>query len=88
MKLESIEERKRKRKKEAVYGLLGFTVLQVICAAAFGSLCFIPELPMWLFALFFALAVLCLALVIPVMFLLRVRFKEIEGGELDAAAQY
>lgn len=88
MKLESIEERKRKRKKEAIYGVLGFAALQVICAASFGSLCFIPELPIWLFVCFLALTIFCLVLILPVLYLLRVRFKEIEGGELDAAAQY
>lgn len=88
MKPESIKERKTKRKREAVYGLLGFTLLQVVCAVSFGSLCFIPDLPVWLFVCFFALAVLCLVLILPVVHLLRVRFKEIEGGELDAAAEY
>ncbi len=71
-----------------MYGLLGFAVMQVICAASFGCLCFIPELPVWLLMCFLVLVVLCLVLILPVLFLLRVRFKEIEGGELDAAAQY
>lgn len=88
MKLESIELRKTKRKREAVYGLLGFTLLQMICAASFGSLCFIPDLPIWLFSCFLGLAILCFVLIVPVLYLLRVRFKEIEGGELDAAAEY
>lgn len=88
MKLESIEIRKKQRKKEAVYGLLGFAVLQVVCAASFGSLCFIPDIPTWLLVFFLTLVGLCLGLILPVFYLLKVRFKEIEGGELDAAAQY
>lgn len=88
MKLENIEIRKKQRRKEAVYGLLGFTALQVVCAASFGSLCFIPDIPTWLLVVFLTLTVLCLGLVLPVLYLLKVRFKEIEGGELDVAAQY
>ena len=34
------------------------------------------------------LAILCLALIIPALFVLKSRFKEIEGGEFDAAGKY
>ena len=88
MKRESIEEKKAKRKKESVYGVLCFAGLQVVCAAAFGSLCFIPDVPRGVFWCFLVLAVLCLLLIVPALLVLRTRFKEIEGGELDAAGQY
>lgn len=88
MKQESIKEKKTKRKKEAVYGILGFAALQVVCAAAFGSVCFIPDIPQGIFWCFLALAVLCLLLIVPALCVLKERFKEIEGGELDAAGKY
>ena len=82
---ESIEAR---RKREAVRGVVLFGLLQLACVVCFVSLCFIPDLPGWTVALFAALAVLCL---LPLMFslaALKQRFREIEGGELDAAAEY
>ena len=88
MKPESTEEKKARRKKESVNGVLIFTALQVICAAAFGSVCFAPDVPRGLFWCFLALAVLCLLLIVPALCVLKARFKEIEGGELDAAGKY
>ena len=88
MKPENIEERQAKRKRSAVNGVVFFTLLQVACALSFGALCLIPELPGWCVVLFGVLAVGCLLLIIPALLLLKERFKEIEGGELDAAAEY
>ena len=88
MKPENIEERKAQRKKSAVRGVAFFTLLQLACAVCFGALCFIPDVPDWFVVLFGMLAVLCLLLIIPAFILLKERFKEIEGGELDAAAEY
>ena len=88
MKQESIEQRKTARKRSAVNGVIGFGLLQLACAVSFGALCFIPELPGWCTVLFGVLSVGCLLLIIPAMLLLKERFKEIEGGELDAAAEY
>ena len=88
MQQESIKEMKAKRKKEAVYGILGFAVLQLVCAAVFGSLCFIPDIPKGVFWCFLVLAVICLLLIVPALCVLKERFKEIEGGELDAAGKY
>ena len=85
---ESIEQRKRRRKRDAVRGVVFFALLQLCCAIAFGALCCIPELPHWAVVLFGVLAVLSLALVIPAVLVLKSRFREIEGGELDAAAKY
>ena len=88
MKQESIEEKKAKRKKDAVGGVVFFVLIQLACAVCFGALCFIPDVPGWFIVMFGALAGLCLLLIIPALLLLKDRFKEIEGGELDAAAEY
>ena len=85
---ESTEDRRARRKREAVRGVLGFALLQIVCGASFLALCLIPGLPGWLFVPFAALAVGCLLLILPAVRALKARFKEIEGGELDAAAQY
>ena len=65
-----------------------FGSIQLASALCFGALCFIPEIPGWCMILFGGLAVFCLLLLIPAVLLLKDRFKEIEGGELDAAAEY
>lgn len=88
MKPESIEAKKARRKREAVRGVLLFALLQIGCVAAFASLCWIPDLPRWLFYLFAALSVLCLLPLLASVKVLRQRLKEIERGELDAAGQY
>ena len=88
MKPENIKERKAKRKREAVIGVVMFALLQLATAVCFGALCFIPDVPGWFPVVFGALAGLCLLLIIPAALLLKTRFQEIEGGELDAAAEY
>ena len=75
-------------KKDAVRGVLLFGFLQVITAACFGAMCFIPDIPGWLGLVFGGLAAVCLLLLIPALIVLKQRFKEIEGGELDEAGQY
>ena len=84
----NIEERRRRRRRSAVWGVALFALLQLACAACFGALCFIPDLPKWVFVLFLALAVFCLLLILPALLVLKKRFEEIQGGEEDAAAQY
>ena len=88
MRQKSIEGRKVKRRKEAVHGVVFFGLLQLATAICLGALCFVPGAPRWLVLLFGALAVLCLLLIVPAVLVLKERFKEIEGGELDAAGQY
>jgi len=88
MKPGSIEEVKARRKRSAVMGVALFSLLQVACALAFGWVCFIPDIPGWLFTLFLVLALFCLGLIVPAVLLLKDRFEEIEGGELDAAGKY
>ena len=88
MKPEGIKEKQAKRKKSAVQGVVLFTLIQLACAVCFGSLCFIPDAPGWMVTLFGVLAALSLALIVPAILVLKARFKEIEGGELDAAGKY
>lgn len=85
---ESIERRRARRKREAVRGVALFGLLQLVCVACFAALCFIPDLPGWAVALFAALAAFCLIPLIFALVALKQRFREIEGGESDAAAQY
>ena len=87
MRPKNIEARKRK-KRGAVVSVLLFALLQIGCAASFGALCFIPDLPKWLFIPFLILAAFCLLLILPALWVLKKRFDEIEGGESDAAAEY
>lgn len=82
------EDRWKRRRRSAVRGVVLFGLLQVACAVCFGSLCFIPDLPKWAFALFLALTVFCLLLILPALLVLKKRFEEIQGGEEDAAAEY
>ena len=88
MKPKSIEEQRARRKREARRGVLFFALLQLVCGACLGALCFIPELPGWWMALFGALAVFCLLLLLPALWALRKRYKEIEGGGEVEARKY
>ncbi len=84
----NIEERKRRYRRQAVLGVVFFGLLMLACGGCFGALCLIPDLPGWLLWLFAILGAFCAALMIPALVVLRQRFQEIEGGELDAAAEY
>lgn len=88
MKPESIEEKKAARKRDAVRGVVLFALLQGVSAVAFWALGMIPGMPGWCTGLFWVLAIGCLALLVPAFVVLRARFREIEGGELDAAGKY
>ena len=88
MKHESTEVRQARRKRDAVRGDRRCAMRQIITSVACASLCFIPGMPQWAIILCLVLAILCLALIIPALFVLKSRFKEIEGGELDAAGKY
>ncbi len=83
-----MEAKKRRQRRQAVFGILTFALFQGACAAVFAALCLIPDLPRWVFWLFAALAGVCGLLIIPALVVLKQRFKEIEGGESDAAAEY
>ena len=83
-----MEERRRRQRRQAILGVVTFALFQLACAACFAALCFIPDLPRWLFRLFAVLAGGCGLLVVPALVVLKQRFVEIEGGETDAAAEY
>ena len=82
------EDRKRRHKRQAVLGVVLSGVLCLAGAAVFAALCLLPNLPSWIAALFIVLAVLCILPIGFSMVVLNQRLKEIEGGELDAAAEY
>ncbi len=82
MKRGNIDKR-RAEKRSAVGGVLLFGLLQLACAAGFGALGAIPELPRWLELLFTALAVGCLCLMFPALWALKIRFKEIGCAQPD-----
>ena len=83
-----IEARKRAQKRQAVQGAVLFAGLRTASVVVLlWSASLVPRLR-WLQVI---LAVLALAVGVPVLFVgatLKQRFKEIEGGEQDAAAQY
>lgn len=88
MKQESIEARRARQKREAVRSVVIAGVLELIGAAFCVCLALIPGIPVWLSIALFAPAVLCLLLILSAVRALKERFREIEGGELDAAGQY
>ena len=83
----SMENRKRRRR-QAVLSVASFALFQLAWGICIGALCFIPDLPRWAVWLFAALSGACGLLVVPALVVLKQRFTEIEGGELDAAAKY
>ena len=85
---ESIEARRRSRKRAAVVGTAVFIVFQLAMAALFGWICCLPGMPGWGVVLFGAATAVSLVLIVPALLVLRGRFREIEGGELDAAGKY
>lgn len=88
MKQKNIDQRRRVRRHSALVGVGLFGLLQIASAVCFGSLCLIPGLPGWTEILFGVLAGLCLLMIVPALIVLKQRFIEIEGGELDEAAEY
>lgn len=68
-----------KEKQGAVIGIVMFGLLMLVCVTAFWALCLIPDLPQWLFVLFFACGGFCIALMIPALWALKNRFQEIDS---------
>ena len=83
-----IESRSCRQRRQAALSVLAFTLLQGVCGALFAALCFVPDLPRWVFWPSAVLAACCVLLIIPALVVLKERFNEIEGGESDAAAEY
>ncbi len=88
MKRESTEQRRARRKKEAVRSVVIAAVLELAGAALCVSLARTPGMPLGLSIVLFVPAVLYPFLILSAVRVLKARFKEIEGGELDAADQY
>ena len=78
----------KKQRTDAVRGVLLFGVFQLVCVAGFIMLCLIPDLPRWAVILFAACAAATAAPMAAALAVLKKRFDEIQGGELDAARQY
>ena len=72
---------KTHEKRGAVIGIVMFGLLQLACVIGFWALCLIPDLPQWLFILFFVLGAFCAALMLPALWALRGRFREINALE-------
>ena len=70
-----------REKRGAVVGVLLFDLLMGACVVGFGALCFIPELPRWLFILFAVSGALCAAPMAPALWALKKRFQEIDALE-------
>lgn len=87
MKPESTEQHKRQRR-EAVKGVLLFALLQLIAAGILLWAARIPELPGWLSGVLRLIAAADVLAILPTGSILKQRFQEIEGGELDEAGQY
>ena len=87
MRRENIDWRREKR--SAVLGMALFGGFQLACAIGFGALCAIPELPLWLFVLFAALAGLCAAVMVPALWALKRRLQELDKlKDIDLVKSY
>lgn len=88
MKPKNIEQKQTERKRSALRGVVLFTLLQLLCGAGLGAAALLAGLPAWLKVLFAVLAGLDLLSIPPALLVLKERWNEIEGGELDAAGKY
>lgn len=87
MKPENIEMHRRQRQ-EAVKGVLLFALLQLISAGILLWAARISELPSWLSRVLQLIAAADVLAILPTGIILKQRFQEIEGGELDEAGKY
>ena len=85
---ESIEHRRRERRRAAWMGAWSTTVLHLLAALVLLGLRRHFALTGFLRVLLLGLALADLGLIVPVWISLKERLIEIEGGEEDAAAQY
>ena len=70
-----------KEKRGAVLGVVLFGLMMLACVVVFWALCLIPDLPQWLFILFFACGGGCVVLMIPALWAMKKRFQEIDSLE-------
>ena len=88
MRPESIEAAHRRKKRAAALGVAVYGLIMLGSAAVMAGLCFIPDMPLAAQVVLGICAAGFVLLFLPALWVLRARFKEIEGGESDAAAQY
>lgn len=82
------EEAQRKRKKDAWQSAWFSSVMMLLPSLLMLLLRWYYQIDGFWGAVLLIIAVLEIAMIIPVWILLKKRLKEIEGGEEDAAAQY
>ena len=70
-----------KEKRGAVLGVVQIGLMMLACVVVFWALCLIPDLPQWLFILFFACGGGCVVLMIPALWAMKKRFQEIDSLE-------
>ena len=70
-----------KETRGAVLGVVLFGLMMLACVVVFWALCLIPDLPQWLFILFFACGGGCVVLMIPALWAMKKRFQEIDSLE-------
>ena len=70
-----------KEERGAVLGVVLFGLMMLACVVVFWALCLIPDLPQWLFILFFACGGGCVVLMIPALWAMKKRFQEIDSLE-------
>ena len=70
-----------KEKRGAVLGVVLFGLMMLACVVVFWALGLIPDLPQWLFILFFACGGGCVVLMIPALWAMKKRFQEIDSLE-------
>ncbi len=88
MRQESIEAAHRRKKRAAALGVTFYGLIMLGSAAVMAGLCFIPDMPLAAQIVLGICAAGFVLMFLPALWVLRARFKEIEGGESDAAAQY
>ena len=76
-----MKRKSTREKRSAAVGIIMFGLLQMACVIGFWTLCLIPDLPQWLFILFFVCGALCAALMLPALWALKKRFQEIDALE-------
>ena len=77
-----------KRRRDALRGALAATVVQVLTAVVLLWARLQGGVPGFVSLLLLVLAIVDLGAIVPIWISFRIRLKEIEGGEEDAAAEY
>ena len=77
-----------KRRRDALRGALSATAMQAATAAVLLWVRLQGDMPASVSLLLLVLAIADLGAIVPIWINFRIRLKEIEGGEEDAAAEY